>query len=130
MRTEVIVDDLTGEPDAQTVWFAYQGQTFQIDLSEASDEKLRDLLMPYIAAGRKVASTMAKINKVTRPAVAKTNGQATTNGHAKANGSTRSDPAFLASVKAWAASQGISVAPRGRVAKATIEAYQAAQVGH
>lgn len=122
MRTEVIVDDLTGEPDAQTVWFAYQGQTFQIDLSEASDKVLRDLLMPYIAAGRKVASTMAKINKVTRPTVAKTNGQAKTNGH-----KGRSDPAFIASVKAWAATQGFAVPARGRVPNTVIEAYQAAQ---
>lgn len=126
MRTEVIVDDLTGEPDAQTVWFAYQGQTFQIDLTEASDEKLRDLLMPYIVAGRKVASTMAKINKVTRP-TAKTNGQATTNGHAKTNGTTRSDPGFLASLRAWAATQNITLPARGRIPNTVIEAYKAAQ---
>jgi hypothetical protein len=43
-----ITDDLDGSPDAQTVRFGYLGRNYEIDLSEANQQKLAKALAPYL----------------------------------------------------------------------------------
>ena len=47
------VDDVDGSPASQTVVFGIDRKRFEIDLSDANAATLRDLLAPYIAAGRR-----------------------------------------------------------------------------
>ncbi|WIX88832.1 histone-like nucleoid-structuring protein Lsr2 [Amycolatopsis sp. DG1A-15b] len=48
-----VLDDLTGEPAAETVGFGLDGIDYDIDLSFANAEALRGLLQRYADAGRR-----------------------------------------------------------------------------
>ncbi|MEU0536631.1 histone-like nucleoid-structuring protein Lsr2 [Amycolatopsis tolypomycina] len=48
-----VLDDLTGEPAAETVGFGLDGIDYDIDLSSANAEALRELLQRYTDAGRR-----------------------------------------------------------------------------
>ncbi|WP_254896901.1 histone-like nucleoid-structuring protein Lsr2 [Amycolatopsis sp. Hca4] len=48
-----VLDDLTGEPAAETVGFGLDGIDYDIDLSVANAEALRALLQRYADAGRR-----------------------------------------------------------------------------
>jgi hypothetical protein len=48
-----VLDDLTGEPAAETVGFGLDGIDYDIDLSFANAEALRELLRRYADAGRR-----------------------------------------------------------------------------
>ena len=47
-------DDLDNSEAAETIVFGVDSVSYEIDLSEANAQKLRDLLAPYVAAGRRV----------------------------------------------------------------------------
>jgi hypothetical protein len=107
----VQVDDLDGtESDAlSTYTFDVNGKVYQIDLNDKNGVALTDIvetfetaMAPFIAAAR----VKGKKSKTTR----------------KSSGSGRSD---LAEIRAWAATNGIDVAPRGRVSADVISAYDA-----
>src|SRR5512144_2776003 len=49
-----LVDDLDGGDADETVKFALDGVQYEIDLSSANAEKLRDVFAQYIAHGTKV----------------------------------------------------------------------------
>ncbi|NEE54003.1 Lsr2 family protein, partial [Streptomyces sp. SID8455] len=56
MAQRVVVtlsDDIDGGTAAETVTFALDGKTYEIDLNPANAKKLRKALAPYMAAGRK-----------------------------------------------------------------------------
>ena len=105
MATKIIVlfhDDLTDEPADTTVSFGLDGQDYEIDLTNANAEELRDMMDAYIAAGRKTGGTRRRrrsgpISKVDSKAV-----------------------------RAWAVTKGYEVSNRGRVPAAVIEAFKAA----
>ncbi len=48
------VDDLDGSSATQTVMFALDGRQFEIDLSAANAKLLREIFLPYVAAGRRL----------------------------------------------------------------------------
>jgi hypothetical protein len=96
-----VLDDIDGSEGAETVTFSYKGVAYEIDLSDENAQKLEDALEPYVSAGRKV-------------------GRGTSS---KAKSGSSVD---LNAVRAWAADNGIEVAPRGRVAASVIEQYEAA----
>ena len=106
--TTVLIDDLDGKsiPEGTpTINFAYKGVSYSIDLTPANSEKFDAALAPFIAKARK-------------------GGRGT---GAKSGTSTPSDPARLAAIREWAAKNGIEVNPVGRIPKATVEAFHAAQ---
>ena len=56
-RVEILLtDDLNGGEATQTVRFALDGRDLEIDLTDENAIRLRKALLPYIAAGRRVAS--------------------------------------------------------------------------
>ncbi|WP_221585849.1 Lsr2 family protein [Microbacterium sp. G2-8] len=103
-----LVDDIDGtvlEPgEGESVLFSIDGKSYEIDLTEANAEKLRDAFAPYISAGRRAAGAGAK----TRPR--------------RATGGTRD----LGAVRAWARDNGYTVSDRGRVPETVLQAYDAA----
>ena len=103
-----LVDDLDGseitEGKGRTVTLAFDGATYELDLSTANIDKLAELLEPYISAGRK---TTQKSNSGRQSA-------------------TKSSPDELQAIRDWARKNGRTVSDRGRIAKTIRDAYDAA----
>ncbi|MBF1159768.1 MAG: Lsr2 family protein, partial [Thermobifida sp.] len=57
-----VVDDFDGTPADQTVRFAFNGASYEIDLSREHFEEFAEAIQPYIKAGRKVGSTRRRGN--------------------------------------------------------------------
>ncbi|GHB51903.1 Lsr2 family protein [Streptomyces xanthochromogenes] len=102
----LLIDDINGGEANETVTFGLDGKSFEIDLSTKNGQKLRNLLSPYVTAGRKVGGRTA-------------NNRPRTAGASKGNDS--------ASIRAWAKEQGYSINDRGRVSAEIREAYAKAQ---
>ncbi|MFE9922086.1 Lsr2 family protein [Streptomyces sp. NPDC005774] len=102
----LLVDDLDGVEADETVTFALDGKTYEIDLTTANADKLRGLLEPYVKGGRR------------------TGGRASGGrGKARAGSGGNQD---TAAIRAWAKANGHEVNDRGRVPAAIREAYEQA----
>jgi hypothetical protein len=103
-----LVDDITGEPADETVRFALDDKTYEIDLASATATELRAALAGFIESARPAGKlTPARPRR----------GAATT--------AARERREQLEKVRAWAAEHNITIAPRGRVSQTVIEAFQA-----
>lgn len=101
-KTLVIVeDDLGGGAADESVTFALDGVTYEIDLSEANARSLREGLRGYIAAGRRLG------------------GPRRVGGTAPA----RTDREQLDAMRRWARENGYEVSSRGRISKVVRDAY-------
>ncbi|WP_092807891.1 histone-like nucleoid-structuring protein Lsr2 [Klenkia marina] len=110
----MLEDDLTGEAledgAGDTVTFALDGTSYEIDLSDDNAAEMREALSRYTAAARKVTTSGRR--------------QAGSGGAPKrASGGGRTD---LAAIREWAKANGHEVSERGRIAGAVVEAYDAA----
>ena len=101
----LLVDDIDGaeldSADGSSVSFGIDGVTYEIDLSNANAEQLREALAPYISAGRRGGGKPAK--------------------RRSARSSLRTDE-----IRAWGREQGYTVSDRGRIPQAVVRAYNAA----
>lgn len=102
----VLTDDLDGTDATETVTFALDGNTYDIDLSADNAARLREALRPYVNAGRK-AGGRAPAQRAVRRRSAAASGSAT-------------------DIRAWAQAQGMQVNARGRVPAEVRAAYEAA----
>jgi hypothetical protein len=108
-RTVVTLeDDLTGGEAHETVSFALDGKAYEIDLSDKNAASLRETLAPFIGAARRAG-------RINVPAARR--------GSPLRHVATDLDPA---AVRAWAASNGHEVSPRGRISRAIQDAFKAA----
>jgi hypothetical protein len=106
-RTQVLLtDDLDGTNipvgKGETVTFALDGKTYEIDLTSKNGKALRKVLKPYIEAGRSV--TTSRGVRVKRTPVA----------------------ADVRTIKEWARANGYEVNDRGRVPNEIRAAFEAA----
>jgi len=110
-RVEVVVtDDVDGSEADETVQFALDGVTYAIDLSEANAEALREVLAPFVEAGRRVGGRASRRSLHAAPAAAP-------------------EPAAVtdvSAVRAWAAENGYEVSARGRIPSEIKAAFEAA----
>ena len=102
----LLVDDLDGGEADETVTFALDGKTYEIDLTTANADKLRGLLNPYMKGGRR------------------TGGRAS-GGRGKARAASGGSQ-DTAQIRAWAKENGYEVNDRGRVPASIREAYEKA----
>ncbi|MGP3924000.1 MULTISPECIES: histone-like nucleoid-structuring protein Lsr2 [unclassified Streptomyces] len=102
----LLVDDLDGGEADETVTFALDGKTYEIDLTAANADKLRGLLEPYTKGGRRTGGRSGAGRKA----------------RAAASGGTQD----TAKIRAWAKENGYSVNDRGRVPAEIREAYEKA----
>lgn len=103
-----LIDDIDGtelDDSGESITFSLDGRAYEIDLSDANVEKLRDALAPFIKAGRRSGASTPSAPRARRSA------------------GGRSD---LAAVRAWANDNGMTVSERGRVPASVLEAYDAA----
>jgi len=104
-RTVVVLeDDLDGGPADETVTFALDGVSYEIDLSSSNAGRLRESLSAWIGAADKVSG---------RRSTKRRGGAAPRRG----NGAV---------VREWARANGFEVSDRGRVSAAIQEAYDKA----
>ena len=100
----LLIDDLDGGEAAVTVRFGLDGAEYEIDLSAAHGDELRNALGPYLAHARRTGGTARSAAR-----------------------SRRGDAAVdTAKVREWAKGQGIEVRDRGRVPAGVVEQYQTA----
>jgi hypothetical protein len=102
-----MTDDVDGKPAAETVTFGLDGRSFEIDLSEKNAKALRKELAPWVASARRVSGRRSTSTRTS------SNGKASHSVDPKA-------------VRAWAASNGFDVSPRGRIPGEVLEKYLAA----
>jgi hypothetical protein len=106
--TVTLVDDLSDSaPAEETVSFALDGVTYEIDLSAKNAEKLRNRLEPWIKAGRRVG------------------GRKTRHSISAVRSAEAADRAQSAAIREWATRNGYEVSTRGRIPRAVLDAFQA-----
>jgi hypothetical protein len=105
-RTVVrLTDDLSGAEIAagkgETVTFSLDGWSCEVDLTAKNASVLRKVLRPYIEAGRAIRPSRRRLTRTRLAADART-------------------------VKEWARANGHPVRDRGRIPKAVMDAFDAA----
>jgi hypothetical protein len=103
----ILVDDIDGGEADETVSFALDGVSYEIDVSEANAEALREALAHWVGHARRVGgrSTLRRAGAKSRPVAERTD---------------------LSDVRAWARENGFQVSDRGRVSSEVRAAYEAA----
>lgn len=96
----LLVDDIDGTPATETVEFALDGSTYEIDLHDEHAKSLRAALAQYVGHARKVPGRSKSSKK-------KSNGQAAT-------------------IRQWATEKGIPVPSHGRIPAEVREQYERA----
>jgi len=104
----LLVCDVHGDetPGTETVTFALDGTTYEIDTCEKHGSELRDAFAKYVAAGRRVGRSSS--------------------GRRRRGGRSSSgiDPA---AIRAWARANNVKVSERGRISSDVIDKYNAAK---
>jgi hypothetical protein len=98
-----LVDDVTGETADETVRFGLDGKQYVIDLSEANAKELRAALAGYIESGR--------VDRPGKTAAPKTAGR------------RAGDREQSLAIRDWARNNNFTVADRGRIPAAVIDAF-------
>lgn len=103
-----LVDDLDGSEADETVEFGLDGVSYQIDLSTANAEELRDALAQYVEHARR-AGGRKRNQKASGPS-----------GGGK---SASVDREQNQAIRAWARKNGYDVSDRGRIPSEVVDAY-------
>lgn len=112
-------DDIDGGTADETVTFALDGITYEIDLSASNAQALRDAFSSYVGHGRRTSGRSGAA-RGTRTRTAST-------GSAASGGGTSARRGDNAAIREWARAHGHSVNERGRIPASVIGAYDAAQ---
>ena len=104
----VMVDDLDGSGADETVTFALDGTTYEMDLSSANAAGLREALAPYIGSARKVRG--------------RRDGSRSSGGRRRGSAGSPTP----AEIRSWAREHGYQLSDRGRVPAEVRTAYDAA----
>ncbi|MCS6712606.1 Lsr2 family protein [Brachybacterium sp. EF45031] len=101
-----LVDDLDGGRADQTVTFSLDGVAYEIDLTDANAERLREALSEWVSKARRVSGSRRR-----------------SSGGSSANHSSAEE---TRRIRAWARENGHEVSDRGRISRELREAYEAA----
>ncbi len=93
----ILVDDLDGGEAEETVLFALDGVSYEIDLSSKNAGKLRDSLASYVGSARK------------------SGGRGGARGRGRGRGRQSASSVNTSEVRAWAKEHGYEVSERGRI---------------
>ena len=110
MKKTVLVDDINGEEGAESLAFALDGISYEIDLIPANRLKLEEALLPFINSGRRIRLNM-QANQPKYPKLTAVAPRAF-------------DPV---QVRAWAAANNVQIGDRGRIPGPVVQQYEAWQ---
>jgi|ERR1700712_5582289 hypothetical protein len=99
-----LVDDLDGGHADETVSFALDGRSYEIDLSEENAATLRKALDDYVSRARR-AGDGSRDRKA---------------------GTAQRDPSQTRAIREWAQQNGHAISSRGRIPRPVVTAYEAA----
>lgn len=102
------IDDLDGTElgdTANVITFSFDGKDYSIDLSDANADEFREVMAPYIEAGRRGSGAG---RKATRKLTSKSSGRDTK------------------VIREWAKESGYNVSDRGRIPADVLAAYSEA----
>ncbi len=106
----ILSDDLDENLTAdETVSFALDGTTYEIDLAEKNAKQLRDTFSRYVSAARKVGR-----------------GTRASGGARGRSTGGRMDREQAGAIRDWARKNGHAVSDRGRIPASVVDAYEAA----
>jgi hypothetical protein len=105
-------DDIT--PGTETIPFALDGTSYEIDVCDEHGAELRDVLAAFVAAARRTGGRSARR--------AASTGRSTP----RAAAGSASARQQAGDIRAWARSQGLNVNERGRIPASIVEQYHAA----
>lgn len=104
-RTSVtLIDDIDGSEAVKTVQFAYNGKSYEIDLSEENALALDAAIDPFVSRARNTTTPK------------------------RSSGRARPDKEKSTRIREWARSQGIEIGVRGRIPSGVRQAYEAGHV--
>lgn len=103
----LLVDDIDGGEAAETVTFALDGVTYEIDLSSENAAKLRDSLATWIGAARRSGGRRTPTRR-------------------GSGGSGAAHRDELVKIREWGRNNGFKVSDRGRVSAELQDAYREA----
>jgi hypothetical protein len=106
-----LIDDLDGSEAEETVAFAVDGSSYEIDLSKENAAKMRDALAPYVGGARR--------------ATGRAGGRATRS----RSGSGRSQNSRSGDIRAWARSRNMKISDRGRIPADIAAEYDRSNAG-
>lgn len=111
IHTVRLVDDLDGKTADETIFFALDGQQFEIDLASGNAMQLREALAPFVAAGRRASGSLLSSRRRSNP------------------GSTADTATRVRNqaVRSWARENGFTIGDRGRIPTEVALAYDDAQ---
>lgn len=110
-RVQVILeDDLDGSEADETVIFGLDGAEYEIDLSTANAQGLRDALASWVAVARRTGGRRKRAGQTgtARPVQSGSSGTST------------------GDIRTWAQENGFEVSSRGRVSAEIRDAYEKA----
>ncbi|MEV2226386.1 MULTISPECIES: histone-like nucleoid-structuring protein Lsr2 [Nocardia] len=114
--TVSLIDDVDGESIAdETIEFAIDGVSYEIDLSSANAAKLRDGLEEWVSSARRVSGRRRVKAAVAAPGAAKSR--------------VSIDREQSAAIREWARRNGHKVSARGRISADITDAYNKAAKG-
>ncbi|MEO3795312.1 Lsr2 family protein [Nonomuraea sp. B10E15] len=103
---EILIDDLDGGEANETVSFAIDGSSYEIDLSDLNAKKLRDALTPFVQHARRAGAVTTR---------------------RRGRGGNRAMSREKSSeIRQWAKAHGLPVSERGRIASTVVEKYEQA----
>ncbi|MDO5628270.1 MAG: Lsr2 family protein [Mobilicoccus sp.] len=102
----ILVDDLDGGEAHETVTFALDGVSYEIDLSQQNAARLRDGMAEWVANGRRAGGRKATTRRSN-------------------SGSARRQDLNL--IREWGRENGFKVSDRGRVSRELQDAYDNAK---
>lgn len=105
----ILTDDIDGSEATQTISFAFQGITYEIDLSDEHASALEESFADWINSARRTSNASRRTNVAASRAQSKSGGGPT--------GTV---------VRQWLRDNGHSVSDRGRISATMQELYDAA----
>ncbi|GIG27736.1 histone-like nucleoid-structuring protein Lsr2 [Cellulomonas marina] len=109
----LLVDDIDGGTADETVTFALDGVSYEIDLTTDNAAKLRDELSSWVGHARRVGSGRSQ-------------GRSSGSAGSAANRPKRSSSNEAQAIREWAKENGMEVSERGRISAEVKAAYEAA----
>jgi len=106
-----LVDDIDGGDADETVTFALDGTSYEIDLSAANAARLRDTFATYVGSARRAG---------------RGSGAGGARKSAGRRGGASLDRSQVQHVRQWARDNGLKVSERGRISADILAKYQAA----
>lgn len=112
----VVIDDLTGESDAETRSLTIDGVDYEIDLTERSMQRLKDQIREFLEVARVAAPrNFARSTSLSAPRSIK-------RGTPVRKAQVLPSPS--STIRAWASANNVDCPTRGRIPASVIEAYE------